>query len=333
LSTVYGPVPSWRLGRSLGIDVVLPPKKCTFNCVYCQLGKTKIYASKPEVLVGKLVNAEKVAQDLNSVLKRLDISTVDVVTFSGSGEPTLNLELGKIARRVKERIGDVPLAILTNSSLLYREDVRESLSLFDIVVAKLDAGDNATFHAINRPVDKTLDIETIVKFIKQLKHVLSGTLALEVMLLRSVDNYVTNVQGKPLQALLDAIIAVNPDQVQLEIPYRPPSESFVETPSQEEVELVFKELAKHFKKNKLRVYGFYDEHDKDVKWLSHTSLEKEIIELLERRPCSVIDISKSLGINLSVATNLLKKLVSKNLVTVEVRKGKYYLIKEKAQSP
>ena len=333
MSTVYGPVSSWRLGRSLGIDVVLPPKKCTFNCVYCQLGKTSVHVSNPEVLQGKLVDAETVRRDLDDVLKRLDISTVDVVTFSGSGEPTLNLELGKIAGMVKERIGAVPLAVLTNSSLFYKEKVRENLASFDIVVAKLDAGDNTTFHAINRPVDAALNIKTVISSIEKVKHTVKSPLALEVMLLRSADDRITNVEGKPLQALLDAIINVNPDQVQLGVPYRPPSESFVEIPSQEEVELVFEGLAKHFEKSKLRVYGSYDEHGKGVRWLFHKSLEREAIELLERRPCSVVDVSKSLGISLLTATSLLKRLVSENLVTVEVRKGKkYYLKREDLRS-
>ena len=326
-------MPSWRLGRSLGIDVVLPPKKCTFNCVYCQLGKTSVHVSNPEVLQGKLVDAETVRRDLDDVLKRLDISTVDVVTFSGSGEPTLNLELGKIAGMVKERIGAVPLAVLTNSSLFYKEKVRENLASFDIVVAKLDAGDSTTFHAINRPADAALNIKTVIGSIEKVKHTVKSTLALEVMLLRSADDRITNVEGKPLQALLDAIINVNPSQVQLEVPYRPPSEGFVEIPSQKEVELVFAGLAKHFEKSQLRVYGFYDEHGKGVRWLFHKSLEREAIELLERRPCSVVDVSKSLGISLLTATSLLERLVNENLVNVEVRKGKkYYLKREDLRS-
>ncbi len=255
MSTVYGPVPSWRLGRSLGIDVILPPKKCTFNCIYCQLGKTRIHVSKPEAIQGKLVDAESVAQDLDDVLKRLNIKTVDAVTFSGTGESTLNVELGKIAKTVKERIGDVPLVILTNSSLFHMEYVRENLAVFDVVVAKLDAGNNATFHAINRPADSMLTIKTIVDSIKKLKQTINGIVALEVMLLRSADNQITNVQGKPLQDLVDAIVDVNPDQVQLEVPYRPPSESFVKIPSQEEVKLMAEKLAKHFKKNQLSLWA------------------------------------------------------------------------------
>lgn len=103
----------------------------------------------------------KVINDLDEILKRLDTDTVDVVTFSGTGEPTLNLRLGKIAREVKKRVGDLHLAILTNSSLLHRNDVRKNLSWFDTVVAKLDAGDNEVFRAINRPASRTLTTEAI----------------------------------------------------------------------------------------------------------------------------------------------------------------------------
>jgi len=330
LSTVYGPVPSWRLGRSLGVDVVLPPKKCTFDCIYCQLGKTGIQVSKLEETRGKLVDAERVARDLDKVLERLDIETVDVVTFSGTGEPTLNLELGKIAKTVRERIGDIPLVILTNSSLFHKKYVRENLDFFDLVVAKLDAGDNATFQAINRPADSMLTISKIFDSIKMLKQTINGKIALEVMLLDSANNQITNVQGKSLKNLVNKIVQVNPDQVQLEVPYRPPSESFVKIPSLEEVKLLTRELAKYFNKSQLQVYGYQEEYGKDVKWLFHESLEKEAVELLERRPSNTTDISRSLAISIPSAIKLLKRLVKNGLVTVEAREGKkYYFIRKK----
>ena len=166
MSTVYGPVPSWRFGRSLGVDVIGPPKKCTFNCIYCQLGKTKNHVSKPEMLKEPLVILHEILSDLDDVLKRIDLKTVDIVTFSGSGEPTLNLDLGKIAEGVKAKIGTLPTAILTNSSLFYREDVRRNLSRFDLVVAKLDAGNDEAFRLINRPADRELCIEAVIDSIK-----------------------------------------------------------------------------------------------------------------------------------------------------------------------
>jgi wyosine [tRNA(Phe)-imidazoG37] synthetase (radical SAM superfamily) len=324
LSTVYGPVPSWRLGRSLGIDVLLPPKKCTFNCVYCQLGKTTVGVSGPEMLGETLVDVNEVIDDLDKILKRLDLDTVDVVTFSGTGEPTLNPRLGKIAQAVKERLSNLPLAVLTNSSLLHRVDVRQNLSQFDIVVAKLDAGDDATFRAINRPVDNTLQIERIVESIKRLKKVVRGTIALQVMLIHSEDGNITNVMGKSLRNLIDAIVDAHPDQVQFEVPYRPPSESIVKPPSKERVKQIFTELSSVFGENKLWVYGLHDKRGRRVTWLSHESLENEIIEMLKRRPCRIIDVSASLGIDISMAENLLRKLGKNQLIIAKIVEGEKY---------
>ncbi len=280
--------------------------------------------SKPEEIRGKLVDAKSVVRDLDKVLKHLSVESIDVVTFSGSGEPTLNLELESIAKAVKERIGDLPLAILTNSSLFHKKRVKENLAVFDIVVAKLDAGDEATFRVINRPADVMLTAKAIAGSIKRLKRTINGTIALEVMLLRSTDNRVTNVHGKPLQDLVDTIVDVNPERVQLEVPYRPPSEGFVRIPSLEEVKLVAAKFWEHFKKEQVQVYGLQEKLDRDVKWHSHESLEKEAIELLKRRPCSVIDVSKSMGIPLPTSTMLLKKLARKGLVTADIRKGEKY---------
>lgn len=331
MSTVYGPVPSWRLGRSLGIDVVLPPKKCTFDCVYCQLGKTAVHVSAPEMLTETLVNAGQVVNDLDDVLGRLDLSTIDVVTFSGMGEPTLNLVLGDIARKVKEKVGGLPLAILTNSSLFHREDVRKDLSWFDVIVAKLDAGDNETFRAINRPADERLNIETIIDAIKKLGKEAKGVVALEVMLLHSKSRHISNIEGKSLQNLLDAIIEISPEQVQLQVPYRPPSESYVKPPPQRKIKLIANEFSKALGKDKLWVYGLHDKRGRSVTWLSHENLEKELVELLRRHPCRINDISASLGITPLMAHRLLKKLREMRLVATETSEGeRYYSYKNAA---
>jgi len=328
MSTVYGPVPSWRFGRSLGIDVITPPKKCTFDCLYCQLGRTKIHVSESEMIREPLASVNKVLADLEDMLKRIDLNTVDIVIFSGTGEPTLNPRLGEIADEVKIRIGGLPLAILTNSSLFDRDDVRRNLSRFRMVVAKLDAGDDETFRLINRPADKKLDIETIVGSIKRLKSEIKGLLALEVMLLQTENGKVTNVKGKPLRNLIDAVLDVNPDIVQLEVPYRPPSESFVKPPPQSRIETVSKELSETLGKEKLWVYGQHDKRGKRVMWLRHESLEKEILALLERRPCRVVDISFSLGIDLFTAQRLLEAFEkNRQVITKVIKEEKFYLKK------
>ena len=284
-----------------------------------------MHVSGPEILREPLVDADKVASDLDDVLKRLDLDSVDIVTFSGIGEPTLNLELGKIAKEVKKRVGSLPLAILTNSSLFHRRDVRKNLSLFDLIVAKLDAGDDETFRLINRPADKKMDVETIVESIKKLKKAVKGTVALEVMLLRSEDGQVTNVDGKPLRKLLDAILDVKPDQVQLEVPYRPPSEGFVKPPSLEKIKPILDELSKALGEDKLWVYGVHDKRGMTVNWLLHESIEGEVVELLKRRPCRLEDVSAALGIDHHTAQNIIRKLEKRNLIVAKVSKGeKYY---------
>jgi wyosine [tRNA(Phe)-imidazoG37] synthetase (radical SAM superfamily) len=325
MSTVYGPVPSWRFGRSLGVDVLAPPKKCTFNCVYCQLGRTKIHLTGLEELDQPLIGVNQVLVDLEETLKRINVDTVDIVTFSGTGEPTLNPDLGNIAQAVKRRVSNVPLALLTNSSLLHRDQVRKNLSSFDLVVAKLDAGDDEALQLINRPADDALDCETILRSIKQLRSGFAGDLALEVMLLSSTHGEVTNVAGRPLRRLVDAILDVKPDVVQLEIPYRPPSEGFVKPPSQERIHLIAKELAGALGEDALWVYGLNDRRGTQVSWLTHASLERDAINLLKRRPCRDVDVAASLGIGLTAARTLLTNLEEKNSIAKTSTDKRYYV--------
>jgi len=197
-----------------------------------------------------------------------------------------------------------------------------------MVVAKLDAGDDETFRLINRPADKKLDIETIVESIKKLKDEIKGLLALEVMLLQTENGKVTNIKGKPLRNLIDAVLDVNPDVVQLEVPYRPPSESFVKPPPQSRIEIISKELSETLGKEKLWVYGQHDRRKKRVTWLRHESLEKEVLTLLERRPCRTVDISLSLGIDLFTAQRLLKTLEKNRQVIIRIiEEEKFYFKK------
>ena len=284
-----------------------------------------MHVSGPEMLSEPLVDANKVTHDLDEVLKRLDLNSVDIVTFSGTGEPTLNLGLDKIAKEVKKRVGCLPLAILTNSSLFHIEDVRKNLSWFDLVVAKLDAGDDETFRLINRPAEKKMDVETIVDSIKELKKAARGTVALEVMLLHSEGGRVTNVDGKPLRKLLDAILDVKPDKVQLEVPYRPPSEGFVKPPPPEKIKPILDELSKALGEDKLWVYGVHDKRGMTVNWLLHESIEREVVELLKRRPCRLEDVSASLGIDHHTAQKIIKRLDKRSPIISKVSKGeKYY---------
>lgn len=204
VSIIYGPVPSWRLGRSLGIDLLSTQgKTCSFDCVYCQLGKTihPLAERREFVMIPKLVLE----------LERVRGIPADYATFSGVGEPTLASNLGQAIELVKSVLG-LPVAILTNSSLLPREDVRQELGQADIVVVKLDAPNEEVFHMINRPVIG-YSLDEILQGIIHLRSEFGGKLALQAMFIE------TNKDD----ALEMARIAeqLSPDEVQLNTPLRP----------------------------------------------------------------------------------------------------------------
>jgi len=245
-----------------------------------------------------------------------------VVTFSGTGEPTLNLELGKMVDKIRPIVGAIPLVLLTNASLLHRDDIMENVSRLDIITNKFDAGDEKTFRAINRPT-KSITIDKIKESIKKLKTKTEGLVALEVMLLRT-DFGISNVDGEARQHLIESIIDINPDLIQLYTPWRPPSESFVQPVSQNVLNSVADELKEALGAEKLWVYGIHDARGKPVKWRSHKALGTEILEILKRRPCRIVDISAALNISAVATIKHISKLKSEDFITSKVSKNETY---------
>lgn len=202
-STVYGPVPSWRLGQSLGIDLLAVNSICSFRCLYCQLGKINEHIGERKVYVP----TEQVMADLRASRWQ----DADVITFSGSGEPTLALNLGAV-RQAIQAFTHKPIVVLTNSTLLNDPAVREDLRAADKVFCKLDAATDRTLKLINRPV-AGLSVRRIVAGIKALRAEYHGHLAIQTMLLPMNQNKV-----EQLAVLLKEI---QPDEVQLNLPARP----------------------------------------------------------------------------------------------------------------
>ncbi len=303
----YGPVPSWRYGRSLGVDVTTPPKKCTYNCVYCQLGPTEKHVVSPEAIRETLPSTNDIVFEVESILDRLDRKTVDVVTFSGTGEPTLNLDIGTIVAAIREIVKDLPIVLLTNSSLLPRKDVRTAISGFDIVTAKFDAGDEDTFKRINHPSKGTFTLEEIHDGIKQLRKETKGMVALEVMLLQGSKG-LSNVEGTSRQALIDGIVDLDADLVQIYTPWRPSAVPSIKPVSASILQDFAAELEQYLESEKLWVYGVHDSRGKQVNWKVRTDLVNETLTLLKRRPCRTIDVSHSLGVIPAVALRTLENL-------------------------
>ena len=203
-SIIYGPVPSWRLGRSLGIDLLSPKAKtCNFNCVYCQLGET----ANPATQRGEFVSLTQLTEELEGV-KGI---TADYVTFSGIGEPTLASNLGQ-AIEVAKSILSIPVAVLTNSSLMSREDVRKDLAKADVIVAKVDAHSQELFSQINRPIAGFL-LSEILEGIKIFKKAFKGKLCLQIMFIEA-----NKIFAKEIAQVL---CRLSPDEVQLNTPLRP----------------------------------------------------------------------------------------------------------------
>ncbi|MGY5872729.1 MAG: radical SAM protein [Candidatus Thorarchaeota archaeon] len=325
----YGPVSSWRYGRSLGIDVTAPPKKCTYNCVYCQLGITKHHVTSPEDISSTLPPVSDIVEEVISTLKKIDQKSVDVLTFSGTGEPTLNLQLGHIVSKIRKEIDDIPIILLTNASLLPRHDVRSAVSNFDIITAKYDAGDEDTFKRINHPAKGTFSLQEIHDGIKELKREAKGLLALEVMLLRGQGG-LSNVEGKARKSLIDGILDLNPDLVQLYTPWRPSPISTIKPVSSSELHDFGHELEESINSDKLWIYGLHDARGKQVVWKTHTNLIEETLTLLKRRPCRAIDVSLSLGIMPALALRTLDELQKiGELSTEQIGSDIFYKIAKK----
>ena len=309
----YGPVASWRYGRSLGIDATVSPKKCTFNCVYCQLGPTKKHIISPEMVSDDIPPSKDIVKEVGDTLERLDRGTVDVVTFSGSGEPTLNPNIGVIESEIRNIVEDLPVILLTNASLLPRRDIRKGVLNFDIITAKYDAGDEDTFKRINRPAKGIFTLHEIHNGIKQLHGEMKGVLALEVMLLRGAKG-LTNVEGAPRKALIEGIIELNPDVVQIYTPWRPAAVQTVRPVSHDTLTEFGQDLEEHLNSEKLWIYGVHDARNQHVKWKARHILEQEILELLKRRPCRVSDICITLGVISSIVSSTMDRMTKNEQV-------------------
>jgi wyosine [tRNA(Phe)-imidazoG37] synthetase (radical SAM superfamily) len=239
---IYGPVPSWRLGSSLGIDLLSGKEKaCTFDCIYCQLGKTRSLTTKR----GLYVPTEKVIQEI----KALPRVHIDYITFSGRGEPTLAINLGETIKAIR-KLRKEPIAVLTNSTLLSRKDVRKELSLADLVAVKLDVDSEKMLKVINQPAKK-MRFSKILKGIRQFRKEYRGKLALQIMLLQK-----NRAIAKNIAKLAESI---RPDEIQINTPRRPCA---IKPLSRKAI----LEIKKHF--STMNAFSLYDAKRKKVRPVS-----------------------------------------------------------------
>jgi wyosine [tRNA(Phe)-imidazoG37] synthetase (radical SAM superfamily) len=281
------------------VDIV-PAKVCTLDCVYCQIGKTtEKTIERREFVAVKEVLAElkqRIAQGLRA----------DFITISGSGEPTLHSRLGGVIDGIKE-ITDIPVAVLTNGTLLYRQDVRADCAKADVVLPSLDAGDEQDFQKVNRP-HKDISIGKLISGLCAFRNEFSGQIWLEVFLVEGL-----NTGAEQIARIKDAIQLIRPDRVQLNTAVRSTAEASVRRPDAAKL----RDIAASLGANCEVVPDFSPLH-------RSTGLEsraEDVLSMLKRRPCSLTDICSGLGIHRNEALKHVSHLQQRGLIGSENKGG------------
>jgi wyosine [tRNA(Phe)-imidazoG37] synthetase (radical SAM superfamily) len=307
--SVYGPVPSRRLGISLGVDVV-PHKTCSYDCIYCQLGKTTNHTIRRK----SFVSVDLVIDEIREVIDQN--SDIDYITFSGSGEPTLNSDVGEMIRRAKG-LSRIPVAVLTNGSLLWQREVREDLSPADLVVPSLDAVSEEVFRKVNRPVEG-LEVKTVLSGIKEFCGEFSGKVYLEIMLVKGI-----NDSTEEIKEMNQFAGELKLDKIQLNTVIRPPKDAGARPLDQQEL---------------VEVKALFDpslpveivaDFDRMTSKAYHKDLEQAILDLLRRRPTRKDEMATALGIHFNEIVKYLQVLEKNKkieMVRTEGEREAYYVL-------
>lgn len=300
---VFGPIPSRRLGRSLGVDII-PRKLCTLDCVFCEVGRTSMRAIRRR----EYMPAQEILAELRDILS--EYPPVDVVTISGSGEPTLNSALGTIIRGIKQ-MTKIPVAVITNGTLLYFDEVRDDLVHADIVLPSLNAATQEIFERVSRPHPK-LRIQTIIRGLKSFRREYAGKLWLEVLVVNGI-----NDGDEEIKKLRDIIEDIKPDKIQLNTVVRPPTEPWAEAVSDERLAQIQEMFGPH-----CEVIGS-NESPEEIK-IENGNL-KIILSILDRRSMTVEHLAQALGTSQRAIEDSLDILEEHFLVSsFFFQKKKYY---------
>lgn len=296
---LFGPVPSRRLGYSLGVDII-PHKVCTLDCVYCQLGATtqKTIERKPYVAVGPVL------AELDEMLAQK--AQIDCITFSGSGEPTLNTCLGEIIAGIKSRCS-TPVTVLTNGTLLHMPEVRAGLLQADIVCPSFDAATPESFKRINRPHD-SITLDLMIEGLQKFRREFAGKIYLEVMLARGV-----NDSPQELEAFGKILPEFGADRIQINTVIRPAAEDGILAVSAELLE----QALKLFGPKAEIIAGFIKEHSLH----EQENTCEQIVKLVARHPSTAEDICTALGLAADPANEFLSQLISQGRIFKTIHGG------------
>lgn len=301
---VFGPISSRRLRRSLGVDAVLH-KTCTYDCTYCQLGLT----TNKTALRMPYVSADAVKRALAQAFSRG--VEADYITFSGSGEPTLNLHLGRMVRAAQS-IADVPVAILTNGSLLWHEPVAAQVAAADLVIPSLDTARPETFAKLNRPYEG-LGLDAVLGGLSAFAKAFDGTVWVEVMVVAGVNDTPVEVA-----ALQEALKEIEADKVQLNTVVRPPSSSRVRPVGRSVLNEICEALgprAEVIARSAAQTSGRRATRD----------VHKRIKACLSRRPCTLVDLAQSLSLHPNEVAKHVREMMESAAITAVSHGGRTFL--------
>jgi len=305
---LYGPVPSRRLGRSLGIDLV-PHKICTYDCIYCQIGKT----TEKTLVRKEYVPVREILEEVRRFLKE-ETSSIDHLSLSGSGEPTLHLQIRSIIEGIKA-VTSIPVAVITNGSLLYEEEVRQDLLRADIVLPSLDAISPEVFMRINRP-RPGFSIEKVVEGMVEFRKIYKGQIWLEILFCKGI-----NDSKEELMRMKEAVNRIQPDLIHLNTVVRPPSEKWAGSLNQKEMEEI-----KAFFGERASIITEFDRHPSSV---PERDIKEEILKILKRRPLSLSDLSRGMGIPQNELDRYIEPLTQEGKIQTRIFDGSvYYEISE-----
>ncbi|MCH7657202.1 MAG: radical SAM protein [Bacteroidetes bacterium] len=303
---LFGPVPSRRLGMSLGIDLV-PHKVCSLNCIYCECGPT----TRLTIERKEYVPYNEVIEELKNHLG--NNPAPDYITFSGSGEPTLNSRIGDILKFIKQNYPDIPVAVLTNGTLLNNKQVRTEILDADLVLPSLDVASDLFFRKINRPFH-SLNIEDYINGLCEFRKEYQGKIWLEVLI---IPGY--NDSKQDLNLLKETFKKIQPESIQLNTLDRPGVVPGIKVAGKEELE----QIADFWKLDNVEIIAAAPSR-KEIKSF-RDDIESAILETIFRRPCTIDDLAKILGLHIDEINKYLDVLEADNKIkSVQQERGVFY---------
>lgn len=309
MSIVFGPIPSRRLGRSLGVNNI-PPKICSYSCVYCQVGLTDSMSIERK----EFYPAEEIVKEIFQRVEQLNNADerIDYITFVPDGEPTLDINIGTVIQLIKP-LG-IKIAVITNSSLLCDKEVREDLQLADWVSVKIDTIDEKIWHKINRPYGK-LNLQKVVNGIKTFRNSYKGTLVTETMLVKGL-----NDNEESLSSIAEFIGKLNPEKAYILVPTRPPAEKFVEPPPEENLNMAYQIFSKEINRVELLTGSG------EVDFTYSSDVEKELLSILAVHPMRKDAVEIFLN-KAEAGWDLIEQLISSEILREVYYNGEKFFVK------